>query len=777
MKKVYILLLFSIAFLPVSAATYFWIGGTAGNWSAAANWSNTSAGVPAAFAPGANDSVTFDNGLTVSVNYDLAANDIGFSSFTVINNTQLVLENTVAATRSLTINNASSTYFEVVAAGSSLTLKSNTNNVFSFGSDLLSSGWMVFNGDVRCINQAINTTGGPRLNAQDSIIINKLFYVGPAIASGSNPTGMNKFRISSGATYQLDKNGGVVIGGKWEPGSLIRVTGSVSEFPLVWLGTPVYGGIEFDTPAANSAGISNIGLPANTVFQGDFKITNLGTSGGILLASNPTNVTIQGDLIINDGLLMLSNGSSNAIITVNGNLEQSTGTTLNLQGSSANTVLEIGGAIISTGVMTETGTSTDSGIELNGSSLQTIIMAGPVNNDFSLTINNSSGVRVNSILHLAGGLNAKLNFQAGNLDVKTNGVFVLVGNPSQNAITGADISKHVIGQLKRNSNTIGLYTFPVSDVAGEFALATISTQSADSTEWSVEFIRSNPNNGIGLPPGINMISNYRWDIYREVNSRPGTLASDAASINLKYFQITNNGIITPTSIRVVRWNGVSAWNDLGGLYDGAGGITTVTTPITSFGSFSLGGPLGVLPVRIEYLNGYRNEDANQISWKVNCTQALFVNMTLERSGDGRNYQSIYQLQADGLRCLQAFQFTDVQSLSGRNYYRLKVTDADGRITYSTVLVLLQKGSSIALVGVYPNPVVDQVSLQISSDRKVKLVWQLIDPNGRKLMKQAITVQPGNTVLPINIEQYPTGTYRIVAYENGQLINTVSFVKY
>jgi hypothetical protein len=73
--------------------------------------------------------------------------------------------------------------------------------------------------------------------------------------------------------------------------------------------------------------------------------------------------------------------------------------------------------------------------------------------------------------------------------------------------------------------------------------------------------------------------------------------------------------------------------------------------------------------------------------------------------------------------------------------------------------------------------VDQVSLQISSDRKVKLVWQLIDPNGRKLMKQAITVQPGNTVLPINIEQYPTGTYRIVAYENGQLINTVSFVKY
>jgi hypothetical protein len=93
------------------------------------------------------------------------------------------------------------------------------------------------------------------------------------------------------------------------------------------------------------------------------------------------------------------------------------------------------------------------------------------------------------------------------------------------------------------------------------------------------------------------------------------------------------------------------------------------------------------------------------------------------------------------------------------------------------LVLLQKGSSIALIGVSPNPLVNQANLQISSDRTVKLVWQLLDANGRKLTQQSITVQPGNTLLPVNVEQYPSGTYRIIAYENGQLINTVSFVKY
>lgn len=770
MKKLF---LSSIAVMIVNtlfAAPYFWIGGTSGNWSAVSNWSASSGGPAGLFAPGANDDVTFDNGLSVTVSYDLATNDVGFASFRVINNTQLTLENTLAATRSLTINNVPSNYYEVVQTGSSLTLKSNTNNVFNFGSATLSSGRMVFNGEVYCVNQAINTSGGPRLNAQDSIIINKLLYVGPGIASGSNPTGANKFRVSSGATYQIDKNGGVIIGGTWQPGSLIKVTGSVSAFPSVWLGTPLYGGIEYDTPAANSAGISNIVLPANTVFQGDFKVTNLGTSAGLRFASNPVNITIQGDLIINSGLVNLSNGTTDAVINVFGKLTQQGGTTLDIQGSAANTILKVGGDINSAGTITESGTSAGSGIELNGTVAQQISLTGSLSNDVSFTINNPAGAVALTDINLPQGINAKLNLTSGNINVLANNKMIRIQNPSVNAINGGTLASHVIGSLIRSSNAVAGYYFPVSGNAADLAEATISTISPDATDWTVSFIRSNPDNGTGLPAGINLISPYRWDI-----SRTGTSPSDAATVNLKYVNISGNGIISPASIKMVRWNGAS-WDDLGGASDGSGGINSVASPLSNFGSFSFGGPLGALPVKINYFTGVRQVNKHLLSWKLDCTNTPYVNMHVERSADGRNYEGIYTLQADAIRCLQAFDFIDANPLKGRNYYRLKIMDADGRDSYSTIIVLLNKPGGFELISIAPNPVQDIATLAISSSVTVKATVVIRDAAGKKIRQKVIQLIAGNNNVLISLGQLGTGVYHLSAIIDGETVQALSFLK-
>ena len=135
MKK--FLLLVSYSLLSASAALaapFFWIGGSAGSWPSSGNWSATSNGTAGTFVPGANDDVTFDNGLTIDLTYNAASNSIGFRTFTVINNTQLILTNTIAATRTFGINNSFGTSYEVVQAGSSLTLRSTNNtNTFEFG--------------------------------------------------------------------------------------------------------------------------------------------------------------------------------------------------------------------------------------------------------------------------------------------------------------------------------------------------------------------------------------------------------------------------------------------------------------------------------------------------------------------------------------------------------------------------------------------------------------------------------------------------------------------
>ena len=332
MPRLIYLLIFLCSFFYSRATTYYWIGGSSGNWSASTNWSLNSGGSPASFYPLANDAPVFDNGLFVQVLFNVSgtSNVLGFSNFKVLNNTQLTLVNTVNVSKNtFYINTGSSNYFEVVQMGSSLTLKSNTNTNFCFGMDgFIGSGMRyVFNGPIRCVLQSgLNTNLGPTLSSlQDSMIINELFYIGPAlVTTGINPTG-NKFRFASKAVYQIDKDGGIFLFGKWESGSLIRITGSVNSFPSYWNGfySPGYllGGLEINTPNASGALFQNINIPSGVVFQNSVSIQNLGNSAGIRLATSP-NITINGNFTINQGTVNLDAPSGSSSILVKGNYVQ-----------------------------------------------------------------------------------------------------------------------------------------------------------------------------------------------------------------------------------------------------------------------------------------------------------------------------------------------------------------------------------------------------------------------------------------------------------------------
>ncbi len=661
----------SNALLPQSGI-YYWIGGASGNWTTASNWSLTSGGSPASTFPVANDGVVFNTANTITVNYDPASHDIGFASFTIINNTQVTLVNNIAPAgnnRGFTINNGNaSAYYEVVEAGSSLKLISNINTAhFSLGSDVLSSGRLLFNGPVYCINQAINTAYGPRLNAStDSIIINNLFIITSpdAIVQGSNPIG-NKFHFGPQGIYQIDKNGGIYLFGKWDNGALIKVTGSGNSFPVYWNGFYpngyLLGGLEINTPNANSSVVTNLNIPSNVVFQNNVTIQNLGTSAGIQLASNP-NFTIQGNLIVNNGSVAVANSSSTSSITINGQLNNAAGSSLDLQRGSANTTINVAGNVQLSGGVTESGSSIGSTLQLNGSATQNLSINGNITNDVSLKINNAQNVIALTDISLSSSNDAILTLQSGHLNVLQNNKKVIVNNPNVLAISGGTLASHIIGALSRSSNAAAVYDFPVSDNAADLANASINASNTNATNWTVEFIRSNPNNTTGLPAGIGNITPYRWDVLRT-----GATPSEASLINLKYTSITNNGITNPATTSIVNWNN-NAWSSLGGNFDNNGGINTITTPITNFGSFSFGIPVVVVPT----LNSTSLNAFGQI-----CLNAVAGPNTFVLSGSN----------------LSAGDIT-ISSLTGFTYS----LSAAG--TYSSTLVIPQAGGTLANTTIY-----------------------------------------------------------------------------
>jgi Secretion system C-terminal sorting domain len=204
----------------------------------------------------------------------------------------------------------------------------------------------------------------------------------------------------------------------------------------------------------------------------------------------------------------------------------------------------------------------------------------------------------------------------------------------------------------------------------------------------------------------------------------------------------------------------------------------ITFNITGFSGFYvhtnvLNAPL---PIAVNYLNGYKQGNNHLLNWKVTCAGTPRVTMQLERSADGRNYSTINTITADAARCAQPFDHTDANPLKGMNYYRLKNTDVDGYVTYSTTIALLNAVKGFDMT-VSPNPVVgDEFKLNVASAQAGNMHISIFDMQGRLVQRQAIALIAGFNNVPVKVDNLPAGSYTIRGNTTGEEIKIIRFVK-
>lgn len=201
--------------------------------------------------------------------------------------------------------------------------------------------------------------------------------------------------------------------------------------------------------------------------------------------------------------------------------------------------------------------------------------------------------------------------------------------------------------------------------------------------------------------------------------------------------------------------------------------------ITSFsgGSYASGvGVNGVLPIGIAYFRGSRQGSAHNLTWKVNCGVSPRITMTLERSSDGRSWAGINSLTADAARCFDAFNYTDASPLAGINYYRLKTVDVDGKVTYSTIVTLLNAAKGIQIVNIAPNPVVNgRFRLNVTSAELSTMDIVITDMAGRVVLKKTASIVNGFNGIDMDVSHLASGTYQLTGSTTAGR-TTLSFVK-
>jgi GEVED domain/Secretion system C-terminal sorting domain len=163
--------------------------------------------------------------------------------------------------------------------------------------------------------------------------------------------------------------------------------------------------------------------------------------------------------------------------------------------------------------------------------------------------------------------------------------------------------------------------------------------------------------------------------------------------------------------------------------------------------------------------------AVKLNWS-SANEAGLIGYEIERSADGSNWNKLEQIfsKGNGQPGTFSYEYDDINPLKGKSYYRLKMLNADGKHTYSSVKNILIK-EAVEEVHISPNPASTKVSVSIKTTEKAVTTITLIDMQGKKVIKQTGILTAGvNDIAISNFESLPAGVYTVQITVGQKIIN-------
>ncbi len=181
----------------------------------------------------------------------------------------------------------------------------------------------------------------------------------------------------------------------------------------------------------------------------------------------------------------------------------------------------------------------------------------------------------------------------------------------------------------------------------------------------------------------------------------------------------------------------------------------------------------ILPLKLLQFSGALQNNATRLHW---ATQGEydFDRFVIERSGNGRDFVTIGTRLSGGNRSsITDYHFTDDLTATAGEvfFYRLKMIDVSGTVTYSAVLVV-RRGTSAHPVTVFPNPVRNgAATVTITSEVANLATMKLLDGTGKSVWVRLSTLSAGTNSITIDpLSQLSQGVYTLQIVTSTQVVS-------
>jgi len=386
-------------------------------------------------------------------------------------------------------------------------------------------------------------------------------------------------------------------------------------------------------------------------------------------------------------------------------------------------------------------------------------IAGPTGTEFpdvdgptNVTIPPTYLVQLDKPHTITGTLNLGSFFVLGNSDFTTSAVNV-TGPYGEAVINGT-------GRLIISNVGASPVSFPVAVTQGA-ALNTVTISNGQGLSYAVG-VKS------GITPSIvnsNNAVNRTWLI------QPS--ATPAAAVNVSFTYAAgdaNAGFNVGAPVELGQYT--TAWNVIQSgivqVQPVATTISTLTGNVDNRFIISNTGAVLASESTIDF-NVVKQQSKGHLTWRIENTATL-KQLDIERSANGRDFVSLATVATTSIY------FDDNQLSPATNYYRLKMTDANGKIAYSTIIALLNAATGFDMVSILPTVVNSNATLNVTTAQKTKMDVVISDASGKKVQHLNYTLHSGSNLLVLNLASLSPGVYMISGYNDEGISKTIRFVK-
>ncbi|MEP7278809.1 MAG: SGNH/GDSL hydrolase family protein [Bacteroidota bacterium] len=183
--------------------------------------------------------------------------------------------------------------------------------------------------------------------------------------------------------------------------------------------------------------------------------------------------------------------------------------------------------------------------------------------------------------------------------------------------------------------------------------------------------------------------------------------------------------------------------------------------------------MATLPTTFLQFNTVHKNNTNIVSWST-ARETDVAYFEIQRSGDGTGFSRIGTIAAGNGYGNNEYQYTDLQPLQGRNFYKILVLDKDGKKQVSPVMSVNTGTGKFGLLKAYARTNA-QVVIELENNESGNASWELLTNTGMVISRQTGKIVSGSTTLYLNTPPLSNGIYH-VRVVTGKASVTTSFIK-